>query len=39
LIDTLVRAVVLVVIDILFQNTAKMVLIDDQNMVETFFAL
>jgi len=30
---------VIAVIDILFQNTLKMVLIDDQNMIETFFAL
>jgi len=28
---------VVVVIDIFFQNTKKMVLIDDQNMIETFF--
>ena len=37
LIDNLVRTMVVVVIDIFFQNTTKMILIDDQNMIETFF--
>jgi len=38
LIDTLVRAVEVVIIDIFLQSGPKMVLIDDQNMVETLFA-
>jgi len=37
LIDSLVRAVGGVIIDIFLQNAAKMVLVDDQNMIETLF--